>query len=203
MWAGPEERESIEQFLNTRVWLIVNLFLTLVVLTADDLLVAFLPKDPWDDILQGVFVVALTVFLADLALQSARDRKGIGTLFWWLDLLASASMLLELTFITSPLVNALGIASGDDTSLAQAGRAARAGSRIGRLLKLLRVLRLVRVFRLFKMLRENPCSPPSTQDDDDEAADASAGSRSEQEQVRSMDGGGHRQVLEKSSYEHM
>lgn len=178
MVAGPAERERIEDFLNMRWWVATNLLLTVVVLTADDLLIAFLPKDPWDLVLQAVFVVALVVFLADLALQSARDRKIIFTLFWWLDLLASASMLLELTVITAPLVNALGVASGDDTSLAQAGRAARAGSRIGRLLKLLRVLRLVRVFRLFKMLRENPCVPPSSMEEDGDFIPAGASSSS-------------------------
>lgn len=75
----------------------------------------------------------------------------IGSFYFWLDLLATFSMVFELPWINSYSEG------GVDGNLenARAGKASRAGAKAARILKVVRMIRLVRLVKLYKYFTEN------------------------------------------------
>ncbi len=75
----------------------------------------------------------------------------IGSFYFWLDLIATLSMVFELPWLNSYSVD------GVDGSLdsARAGKASRAGAKAARILRVVRMIRLVRLVKLYKYFSEN------------------------------------------------
>lgn len=80
-------------------------------------------------------------------LQTILSALQIGCFYFWLDLLATVSMLIEIVPMES-----LSVSGEDDLDLesTRAGRASRAGAKAARLLKIVRMIRLVRLVKLYK-----------------------------------------------------
>lgn len=79
-------------------------------------------------------------------IESVKSLLFIGSFYFWLDLMATVSMVFELPWIISPT------ADGVDESFdnARAGKASRAGAKAARILRIVRMIRLVRLVRLYK-----------------------------------------------------
>lgn len=84
-------------------------------------------------------------------LRTLNEFIKIGSFYFWLDLLATFSMIFELPWITS--VSADGV--DDNFDNARAGKASRAGAKAARVLKVVRMIRLVRLVKLYKYFSEN------------------------------------------------
>ena len=78
-------------------------------------------------------------------LQMWQRRFSIGSFFFWLDLISTISLLLELPFMQSQVESTDG--STDST---RAGRASRAGAKASKVIKVVRMTRLVRTLKLYK-----------------------------------------------------
>ena len=74
----------------------------------------------------------------------------IGSFYFWLDLMATLSMVFEL-----PWVSSLSGDGVDDLDNARAGKASRAGAKAARILRVVRMIRLVRLVKLYKYFSEN------------------------------------------------
>lgn len=93
-----------------------------------------------------------------------------GSFYFWLDLLATASMLFEvLSLSTNDYDSSL-----DSANSARAGRASRAGAKAARIIRVVRMIRLVRLVKLYKYFsgkknqKEGVVVPVETEDDDDD-----------------------------------
>jgi len=75
----------------------------------------------------------------------------IGSFYFWLDLMATLSMIFELPWMTS--VSADGV--DDNFENARAGKASRAGAKAARILRVVRMIRLVRLVKLYKYFSES------------------------------------------------
>ena len=84
-------------------------------------------------------------------LDALRSVFTIGSFYFWLDLMATLSMIFELPWIF-PYSN-----DGVDESFenARAGKASRAAAKAARLLKVVRMIRLVRLVKLYKYFSES------------------------------------------------
>ena len=83
--------------------------------------------------------------------ESFRKFAWIGSFYFWLDLMATLSMIFELPWMTS--ISADGV--DDNFEGARAGKASRAGAKAARILRVVRMIRLVRLVKLYKYFSEN------------------------------------------------
>ena len=132
---------------------------TLVVLVLDDVRKAALP--PGSDIITDVVLLLLfTLFVLEFVLSCVSRKYYTFSLFFWLDLIATLSILPDVLWVQ----NALGLTEdptqvqyGEDiqsqANAARAGRAARVGARATRVLRVLRVLRILRFVRIFALVK--------------------------------------------------
>lgn len=84
-------------------------------------------------------------------IESIKSVLFIGSFYFWLDLMATVSMVFELPWIMSP--NADGVDESFDN--ARAGKASRAGAKAARILRIVRMIRLVRLVRLYKYFSDS------------------------------------------------
>ena len=96
--------------------------------------------------------------------QLGRQTRYLTSVFFPLDLLATASLPLEIGYFKQDIYDFINILMGatagdsnegveDQAALARAGRTARAGARAGRIVKVVRVLRVMKLVRLTKLLK--------------------------------------------------
>lgn len=138
-------KSHLSRFLDSNIFQSTLLAATVYALFANDLNLALGTKEA-DDAVDMVTFFVLILFLIELVASLVCVPKYM-QFFFWLDLAATVSLVLEVNFLLE-----LGSTTGspDQLSLAKAGRAAKAGARAGRLAKLLRLFRLVKIAKIFK-----------------------------------------------------
>jgi len=138
----------------------VMLVLTIWALFGEDLKVRYAEQSA-DSSFEVFAVVLFIIFMMELVVNSLTQDGYFGSFFWWLDLIAALSMLLDVEVIREAIMGA----EETDLTVARAGRAARAGTRAGRLLKMTRLLRVIKLFRTVK--RDRTADSESIEEDAD------------------------------------
>ena len=108
-----------------------------------------------DMVFWGISLAVCLLFFFELSMRSGAQRGYPYSFYFWLDIVAVASMVpdfLPLCFPMNPYhVSTSAGDNGDEESdlddggAARAGRAARAGTKVGRLIRLLRMVRIIRL----------------------------------------------------------
>ena len=119
------------------------LIITVWALFGADIIIMSIDKTA-DPAFETVSIILFIVFMVELIINSLTQDKYFLSFFWFLDLVAALSMLLDVESIRDAL---MGTDDNQDLTVARAGRAARAGTRAGRLLKMTRLLRVIKLFR--------------------------------------------------------
>lgn len=118
----------------------------------------------------GLSLGCLLLFALELGVGTWVRPGYVLSFPWWLDLLATLSLLLDVPWVWQPVVAAAALAasadplggSGEPSAAAvllgaahatRAARAARAGMRAGRIIRLARLAQLVRLARVLKLLK--------------------------------------------------
>jgi len=153
LFATPPVRNTLKSIQQNWVYITVNVSLTIFCIVAQDILLAFFPKSV-DRIFESVYIVACCVFLLDTVFASTLDRKTIGTFYWFLDVAAALSLLLDVTAIADALISLTGESGEASSSLKIVKTTVRSGTRVGRILRLLRILRLVRIQACIRYFRK-------------------------------------------------
>ncbi|CAK9043294.1 unnamed protein product [Durusdinium trenchii] len=120
--------------------------LTFYALTADDLRI-ILTEKPADNIFNSIGLLCIFVFTGEVILSCLGKVDYYLSFFFLLDVISTATLLLDLTWISEWM-------QGGDTGEAselRSGRTARVGARASRVV---RVLRLVRILKLYKAYYE-------------------------------------------------
>ncbi|GMI32490.1 hypothetical protein TeGR_g15162 [Tetraparma gracilis] len=138
-------KQATMAMLDGNVVQVVMLCATAYALVADDLS-KWTGSGSNDAALSIVTFVVLVLFTVELFV-SVYCVPEYMHFFFWLDLVASLSLIPEVDFLVDD-----GSSTGveDQATLTRAGRAAKAGARAGRLARMLRLLRLVRIIKLVK-----------------------------------------------------
>ena len=93
------------------------------------------------------------MFFFEFVANCMAKENYIGSFYFWLDFVATVSLIPDIGWIWNPLV---GEGSSSDIGGGQlrAGRAARAGTRAGRIVRIVRLIRLVRIAKLYKEFKQ-------------------------------------------------
>ena len=105
-----------------------------------------------DNFFYVMAIIALLLFVFELALNFYSRKSWRFGFYFWLDFLATLSLIPDIGWIWDPMSAAL--LGGDDEAqkAANAGKPARAGTKTGRVVRIVRLVRMVRMVKLYKML---------------------------------------------------
>ena len=120
--------------------------LTFYTLFFDDIRAAFLPIEA-DDAFYSMTWVCFVFFLFEIIFASIVQPGYLFSFFFWLDILATFSMVFDIGWIMNSFQSAS--QAGDFGSLAKSTRAAR----MTRIIRLVRLIRLVRIVKLYKQAK--------------------------------------------------
>eukprot|EP00448_Togula_jolla_P014558 CAMPEP_0170573382 /NCGR_PEP_ID=MMETSP0224-20130122/2736_1 /TAXON_ID=285029 /ORGANISM="Togula jolla, Strain CCCM 725" /LENGTH=971 /DNA_ID=CAMNT_0010895967 /DNA_START=21 /DNA_END=2936 /DNA_ORIENTATION=- len=124
--------------------------LTIYALLGDDfrLYATNMPADP---IFNVMVIICVIIFSIEVLLSCLGKSDYYMGFFFFLDVVSTVSLVLDLTFVADTLYEGDGEDDGGETSTFRSGRTAKIGARSGRVV---RVLRLVRILKLYKAILE-------------------------------------------------
>ena len=149
------------------------MLLTFLALFLDDFRILVLPHSA-DQFCSTLSFIILIVFATEFSLQAMFKRDYRFSLFFYLDLVATLSLVTDVIFLSELIFGeTMNVATiqqfctqrggegnytddvgegelGDTGQVARAGRAARVAARTARLMRILRFLRVIRAFKIFK-----------------------------------------------------
>lgn len=154
----PKVVDFINKILDNHIYIIFMTIVTLYALFGDDLRLLFSPKKG-DPVFWGLSVAAMSLFLIELILASFAQKDYFLGFYFWLDLIATVSLITDIGWIYNEIVGGGDISANNASqasSLARAGRGARVGTRAGRIVRLVRLIRIVKLYKnAHKALEKN------------------------------------------------
>lgn len=146
---------AIHRVLDSISITIISILLALYALFADD--VRMLAFDHEADLsFDALTLICMNCFLLELALSVYAKPGYLWSYYFWLDLMATISLIPDINTIWDPILDGN---SSDIKNLGSAGKASRAGARTSRFLRIIRQIRVLRLVRLYKnaqaMRKEN------------------------------------------------
>mmetsp|Transcript_92633 Transcript_92633/g.145378 ORF Transcript_92633/g.145378 Transcript_92633/m.145378 type:complete len:980 (-) Transcript_92633:6-2945(-) len=123
--------------------------LTIYALIGDDLRLICTNR-PADQYFNIFVFICIFVFTLECVLSCVGKDDYYLSFFFWLDVISTVSLVLDLSYVSEELQGGGGDDDGDMSNL-RGGRTARVGAKAGRVV---RVLRLVRILKLYKAYYE-------------------------------------------------
>ena len=130
-------------------WGIFMAVVTIYTLFFDDIRVICIPKK-YDDFFYFLTTVSLCLFTFEIILACYCSPGYFNSFFFWLDVLATGSMIFDIGWIMDNIGFIYGSGASDATSIAKTSRAAR----VTRIVRLVRLIRLVRIVKLYKQAKK-------------------------------------------------
>mmetsp|Transcript_39068 Transcript_39068/g.47004 ORF Transcript_39068/g.47004 Transcript_39068/m.47004 type:complete len:1389 (-) Transcript_39068:157-4323(-) len=137
-----ESQSSMKQFIEAGFYQSIMLIATVYALFAVDMNMAVGSKD-YDRLIDIGTLFVLFLFLIEIIMSLVCISEYVH-FFFWLDLVASVSMFLDVKF----LMESAGTVSPNELALAKASRAAKAGARASRILRIIKLVKVIKLFRL-------------------------------------------------------
>lgn len=149
----------MNKILENNIYIIFMTIVTIYALFGDDFRLLFSPKSG-DPVFWSITCVAMFLFLVELIMSSIAQKDYFLGFYFWLDLIATVSLITDIGWIYNEIVGG-GDISADNasqaSSLARAGRGARVGTRAGRIVRLVRLIRIVKLYKhAHKALERHP-----------------------------------------------
>ena len=93
-------------------------------------------------------IIAMIAFAIEILVASICRKDYFNGFFFWLDLVSTVSLLLDIGWVTDSLFNgSINSGATSAASLARAGRASRVGTKAGRIVRIIRLIRLVKLYK--------------------------------------------------------
>lgn len=125
-------------------------FVTIWALFSDDIRQAAVTAQE-DNVFYVLIMICFGVFVLEVILSSIAVNDYFLGFYFWLDIISTLTILLDVGWIQSAL---FGSGSGSSllsgVQLAWAARASKIGSRAARIVRIIRLIRLIRVVKLYK-----------------------------------------------------
>jgi len=99
--------------------------------------------------------ICVVLFASEMLLNSLGYDHYYGGFYFWIDLVSTLSILLEIPMVVGSLSSALSGEGGSTAEIMEAGKAGRVGTRASRIIRIVRLVRMVRVVKLYKMHNNN------------------------------------------------
>ena len=146
--SSPKHSQMIEEFLESKKVTITMSIVTVYALFADDVKTLGFDKSS-DDAFSSLVVICLLLFALELLLSYSYKPNYKWSFYFWLDLVATLSLITDIGWIWDSLIGVSNSSSGSK-QLQNAGKASRAGTRTSRILRIIRLIRLIRLVKLYK-----------------------------------------------------
>lgn len=162
-------RRKCAVIADNKFFVAIGTVLTIWALMGDDLKM-LLTEKPADSVFDGLVIVNLVFFTAEVVISSLGKDDYVVSFFFWLDIISTATLLLDLSAVAEGLFG-----QSDDISKARSSKTARVGAKMGRVVRVIRLLRIVKLFKAFSAAKKEQ-KPPETKkildgefsDEDDE-----------------------------------
>ena len=127
------------------------LLVTIWALFGDDIRQISVEQDK-DNIFYTISFLSLLCFCLEIALTFYCNKSYRWSFFFFLDILSTASLVLDIRLFQEWIGISDSSASGakSATQLAKAARASRIGTRAGRIVRIIRLVRLIRIVKIYK-----------------------------------------------------
>lgn len=126
-------RRRSRALANNKYFAVFFAIITIWILFADDFRRACLPTSA-DPVLNILSIVCMICFAFEIVVHSLGTREYFGSFFFWLDILATTSMVMDIQAVRDAiLASSGGSESLESTTLARATRMSRVGTRAGRI----------------------------------------------------------------------
>jgi len=149
----PIWKKRICIFLDSTPFLVFTSLLTIIVLFASDIQIAFLRVEV-DKTFNICQCIILGIFLIEFILNCLAKKDYLFSFFFYLDLIATISIIQDIDWIINPI---LGYSSNTATSnrkkSVQASKAMNKVSSASRATRILRIIRIVRLIRMVKLYK--------------------------------------------------
>jgi len=150
-WWKKIGRPSTGKFLESRQIQVFMFLLTIFALFGSDMKLSLTTGSGSDPLFDILILFAFGCFFLELLLSCLAVDHYIGGFFFTLDVIATGTLLMDLSSITESMLKEGGGGESDNAKDgSRAGRAGRVGSKAGRVVRVIRVIRLVRVVKLYK-----------------------------------------------------
>ena len=141
-------QKKISWFINHKITQTVITLFVVYALFGEDIRVY--TEKPMDTTFDALAVIALVIFIMELVFQSVASPNEYWLGFYFfLDLVSTASMFPDITFLMNPLLG-----EGEQSSTAadsiKSAKASRSGAKAARFVRIVRLVRMVRVLKLYK-----------------------------------------------------
>ena len=147
---------KVRTFLDSIAFILIMLVITLFVLFASDLQSAILPSSI-DDFFNTIQLICLFLFIIELLLAILFLDNYNLTFYFWLDLISTLSLVIEINGVMDFILNIF-ISDSTDVETTETGNSATAGKlskatktwKVTRVVRLVRIVRLIRIVKLYK-----------------------------------------------------
>nr|CAC81658.1 adenylyl cyclase [Tetrahymena pyriformis]CAD36506.3 adenylyl cyclase [Tetrahymena pyriformis] len=103
-------------------------------------------------------IIALSLFAIEIIMSMIEKKDYTFSFFFWLDLLSTVSMILDINLLTNIMFNSGG---NQINGIAKAGQASRVGSKAGRVVRLVRLIRIVKLYKAAQQQTDHSSSQTS------------------------------------------
>jgi hypothetical protein len=148
-------RDKLKHFLNHKYTNLIFMFVSIYSLFADDirLVASYKSADP---VFSTFAILVFLIFSVEIILTFLIDERYICGLYFWIDLVSTLSMLLDVHWIYDSIYE---LARNDlSVALKQIGRGGRVAARAFRLLRFMRTLKLMTIEEIKKLINEHALS---------------------------------------------
>ena len=119
---------------------------TVFVMFCDDIRVLAFTKAN-DDAFDYIQLTIMGIFLVEVMLSSISIEGYLFSFFFWLDLLSSASILMDVGLFTNEIFGLDSQISSNVSVIAKRAKASRVAMRAVRMVKLIRLIRIVKLYK--------------------------------------------------------
>jgi len=148
---APEWRVRVLKVVESWPVTVIFVIFTVWALFGDDIRLSIAPLEA-DSIFVVTTYILMGAFFLELVMLSIVKPKYIFSFYFWLDIIATASLVFDLPQVNEALLSSSGEDQGEQATLARASRTSRVGTRAGRVARVVRVVRLVRMLKIYKVL---------------------------------------------------
>ncbi len=148
-------QKKIIDFLDNTYFTIFVSVVTLWALFGDDIRILAVDSSS-DNVFYWLTISCFLIFSIEILLSWYAKDDYFNTFFFWLDLVSTASLLMDVGWVadalfqTGDVSSATGGRSKSSIQIAKAARASRIGTRAARIIRIIRLIRLIRIVKLYK-----------------------------------------------------
>lgn len=144
----------MKKIIDSYFYILLMMLITIYVLFISDINTAFMSTDS-DVPISYTQLACFILFLIEIVMNVFVEKDYFMSFFFWLDIISTISILLDIDFIMNPLFNSGGtdvVVSGSSKSNKSTRSVAKAASagRVTRILRIVRIIRIIRIVKLYK-----------------------------------------------------